>query len=69
MGKVKAYLYDEVETQIDKICDSYKQEIITRDEAIVSLMAIENADIYVGDDIDYNIATEILDDVKGGVYA
>lgn len=69
MGKVKEWLYDEVENQIDKICQSYDSEIITRDEAIQLLMKIENADIYVGDQIDYSIAAEILDDMRGGVYA
>lgn len=69
MGKVKEWLYDEVESQIDKICQSYDEEIITRDEAIQLLMKIENADVYVGDQIDYSIATEMLDSMRGGVYA
>jgi len=69
MGKVKEWLYDEVENQVDKICKAFKDEIITKDEAIESLMKIQNIDVYVGDEIDYSIASEILDDEIGGVYA
>ena len=69
MGKVKDWAYDQVQTQIDQICLSYKDEIITRQEAIQALMKIDHAEIYLGDDMDHSIASEILDDVRGGVYA
>ena len=69
MSKVKDWAYDEVQTQIHKICDSYDEEIITRQEAIEALMKIEHSEIYLGDEMDHSIASEILDDVRGGVYA
>ena len=69
MGKVKNWAYDEAEKQIDKICKAYKEDIITRQEAIASLMKVEHSYIYIGDDMNQDIAEEILDDVKGGVYA
>ena len=69
MSKVKDWAYDQVQTQIDQICLSYKDEIITRQEAIEALMKIEHSDIYIGDHMDHFIASEILDDVRGGVYA
>ena len=69
MSKVKDWAYDQVQTQIHKICDSYDEEIITRQEAIEALMKIEHSEIYLGDEMDHSIASEILDDVRGGVYA
>jgi len=69
MSKVKEWLYDQVEEQIEKICQSYKEEIVTKDEAIDSIMKIQNIDVWVGDEIDYSIASEILDGEMVGVYA
>jgi len=69
MSKVKEWLYDQVEEQIEKICQSYKEEIVTKDEAIDSIMKIQNIDVWVGDEIDYSIASEILDGEMIGVYA
>ena len=69
MGKVKEWLYDEVENQIEKVCQAFKDEIVTKDEAIDSIMKIQNIDVWVGDQIDYSIASEILDGEIGGVYA
>jgi len=69
MGKVKNWAYDEAETQIDKVCIAYKEDKLTRQEAIIELMNIEHSYIVLGDDMTQDIAEEILDDVKGGVYA
>ena len=69
MSKLKDWAYDQVQTQIHKICDAYDEEIITRQEAIEALMKIEHSEIYLGDEMDHSIASEILDDVRGGVYA
>ena len=67
MSKVKDWAYDEVQTQIHKICDSYDEEIITRQEAIEALMKIEHSEIYLGDEMDYTIASELLDDTREAV--
>ena len=69
MSKVKEWLYDQVEDKIEEIKLAYKDEIINRDEAIQSLIEIEHADVWAGDDIDYSIACEILDDEMAGAYA
>jgi len=69
MSKVKEWLYDEVEGEIDKICQAYKEKIITKEEALSSLMKIEHADVYVGAEMDYYIASEILEGEMEGVYA
>lgn len=69
MGRVKNWAYEEAENQIDNICKAYKEDIITRQEAIASLMKVEHSYIYIGDEMNQDIAEEILDDVKGGVYA
>jgi len=69
MSKVKEWLYDQVEDKIEKIKLAYKDEIINRDEAIQSLIEVEHADVWAGDDIDYSIASEILDDEMEGAYA
>ena len=69
MSKVKEWLYDQVQDKVEEIKLAYKDEIITRDEAIQSLIEVENADVWAGDDIDYSIACEILDDDMEGAYA
>jgi hypothetical protein len=69
MSKVKEWLYDQVQDKVEEIKLAYKDEIITRDEAIQSLIEVENADVWAGDDIDYSIACEILDDEMEGAYA
>ena len=69
MSKVKEWLYDQVEDQIEKIKQADKDEIINRDEAIQSRIEVPNADVWAGDDIDYSIACEILDDDMEGAYA
>ena len=69
MSKVKEWLYDQVEDKVEEIKLAYKDEIITRDEAIQSLIEVEHADVWAGDDIDYSIACEILDDDVEGAYA
>tara|TARA_B100001059_G_scaffold167217_1_gene166825 strand:- start:1060 stop:1269 length:210 start_codon:yes stop_codon:yes gene_type:complete len=69
MSKVKEWLYDQVEDKIEEIKLAYKDEIINRDEAIQSLIEVEHADVWAGDDIDYSIASEILDDGMEGAYA
>ena len=67
MGKVKQWAYDEVQKQIHKICESYDEEIITRQEAIEALMKIDHAEIYLGNNMDYSIASELLDDTREAV--
>jgi glucosamine 6-phosphate synthetase-like amidotransferase/phosphosugar isomerase protein len=69
MGKVKNWAYDEAEKQIDKICIAYRDDIITKEEAINSLLKVEHSYIYLGDEMSYDIASEILDEMKGGFYA
>ena len=69
MSKVKEWLYDQVQDKVEEIKLAYKDEIITRDEAIQSLIEVEHADVWAGDDIDYSIACEILDDDVEGAYA
>lgn len=69
MSKVKEWLYDQVEEKVEYIKQAYEEEIINRDEAIQSLMEITNVDVWAGDDIDYGIACEILDQDKEGAYA
>lgn len=69
MGKVKEWLYDVVEEKIGILQKAYKDEIVTKDEAINHIMQIQNIDVWVGDQIDYSIAAEILDGEIGGVYA
>ena len=69
MSKVKDWLYDVVEEKIGILQKAYKDEIVTKDEAINHIMQIQNIDVWVGDQIDYSIAAEILDGEIGGVYA
>ena len=69
MGKVKNWAYEEAEKQIDKICIAYREDKFTREEAIYELMQIENVYIYLGDDTTQDVAEELLDEAKGGVYA
>ena len=69
MSKVKEWLYDVVEEKINILKKAYKDEIVTKDEAINHIMQIQNIDVWVGDQIDYSIAAEILDGEIGGVYA
>jgi len=69
MGKVKEWLYDVVEEKINILKKAYKDEIVTKDEAINHIMQIQNIDVWVGDQIDYSIAAEILDGEMVGVYA
>lgn len=69
MSKVKDWLYDVVEEKIGILRKAYKDEIVTKDEAINHIMQIQNIDVWVGDEIDYSIAAEILDGEMVGVYA
>ena len=69
MSKVKDWLYDVVEEKIDILRKAYKDEIVTKDEAINHIMQIQNIDVWCGDQIDYSIAAEILDGEMVGVYA
>jgi len=69
MSKVKEWLYDVVEEKINILKKAYKDEIVTKDEAINHIMQIQNIDVWVGDQIDYSIASEILDGEMVGVYA
>lgn len=69
MSKVKDWLYDVVEEKIGILRKAYKDEIVTKDEAINHIMQIQNIDVWVGDEIDYSVAAEILDGEIGGVYA
>jgi len=69
MGKVKEWLYDVVEEKIDILRKAYKDEIVTKDEAINHIMQIQNIDVWCGDQIDYSIAAEILDGEIEGAYA
>ena len=69
MSKVKEWLYDVVEEKINILKKAYKDEIVTKDEAINHIMQIQNIDVWCGDQIDYSIAAEILDGEIGGVYA
>jgi len=69
MSKVKEWLYDVVEEKINILKKAYKDEIVTKDEAINHIMQIQNIDVWVGDEIDYSIASEILDGEMVGVYA
>ena len=69
MSKVKDWLYDVVEEKINILKKAYKDEIVTKDEAINHIMQIQNIDVWVGDEIDYSIASEILDGEMVGVYA
>jgi len=69
MSKVKEWLYDVVEEKINILKKAYKDEIVTKDEAINHIMQIQNIDVWVGDQIDYSIAAEILDGEMVGVYA
>jgi len=69
MSKVKEWLYDVVEEKINILKKAYKDEIVTKDEAINHIMQIQNIDVWIGDQIDYSIASEILDGEMVGVYA
>jgi len=69
MSKVKDWLYDVVEEKINILKKAYKDEIVTKDEAINHIMQIQNIDVWVGDEVDYSIASEILDGEMVGVYA
>ena len=69
MSKVKDWLYDVVEEKIGILRKAYKDEIVTKDEAINHIMQIQNIDVWCGDQIDYSIAAEILDGEMVGVYA
>jgi hypothetical protein len=69
MSKVKEWLYDVVEEKINILKKAYKDEIVTKDEAINHIMQIQNIDVWVGDEVDYSIASEILDGEMVGVYA
>ena len=60
MSKVKDWLYDVVEEKINILKKAYKDEIVTKDEAINHIMQIQNIDVWVGDEVDYSIASEIL---------
>ena len=69
MSKVKEWLYDVVEEKINILKKAYKDKIVTKDEAINHIMQIQNIDVWVGDEVDYSIASEILDGEMVGVYA
>ena len=69
MSKVKEWLYDVVEEKINILKKAYKDEIVTKDQAINHIMQIQNIDVWVGDEVDYSIASEILDGEMVGVYA
>jgi|TARA_B100001059_G_scaffold205424_1_gene215459 hypothetical protein len=69
MSKVKEWLYDVVEEKIDILQKAYKDEIVTKEEAINHIMQIQNIDVWCGDQIDYSIAAEILDGEMEGAYA
>lgn len=69
MSKTKEWIYDAVEEKVEQISKAYKDEIITKEEAINSIMKIVGIEVYVGDEIDYSIASEMLEDEIGGVYA
>lgn len=69
MSKVKEWLYDVVEEKINILKKAYKDEIVTKDEAINHIMQIQNIDVWIGDEVDYSIASEILDGEMVGVYA
>jgi hypothetical protein len=69
MSKVKEWLYDVVEEKINILKKAYKDEIVTKDEAINHIMQIQNIDVWIGDEVDYSIAAEILDGEMVGVYA
>ena len=67
MGKVKDWAYDNAHQQIMKICDTFDEELITRQEAIDALMKVDHAEIYLGDQMDEFIANELLDDTREAV--
>jgi len=69
MSKTKEWIYDTVEEKVEQISKAYKDQIITKEEAINSIMKIVGIDVYVGDEVDYGTASEILDQEIGGVYA